>query len=60
MTDSDRAHAIVQAFMDEGHPYYDELLAPIEEAFRLVREDEHDRLLAQLRAAIRLDGLDLS
>ena len=52
MTDQERAHAIVEAFRADGHPYYDELLEPIEAAFAAVRLDERERLLHRLAKSV--------
>lgn len=49
MTDADRAHAIVEAFRADGHPYYDELLAPIERALVTVRFAERSAVVRELR-----------
>ena len=56
-TDAQRADDVADALL--GPVATDAIRALLREAFRLVREDEHDRLLAQLRAAIRLDGMEL-
>ena len=57
-TDAQRATDLADALL--GDVATDEIRALIKEAFRLVREDEHGRLLAQLRESIRLDGMDVS
>ena len=49
MTDAERAHRIVEDFRADGHPYYDELLAPIEFALAAVRADERRAIVAWLR-----------
>lgn len=49
MTDAERAHRIVEDFRADGHPYYDELLAPIEFALAAARRDERRTIAAWLR-----------
>lgn len=59
MSDQDRAHAIVEQFRADGHPYYDELLAPIEGALLVARLDERrvctEAAGAVVEAQIRID-----